>query len=256
LFKINDVSIFTGAASHYIDGGTVEFINKLVWFSGTETQDCYGAASLDGNGEPAFTEVRFGRDAKFGTLASCSSPFVQTVHITASTGNITSNGTVTASAAVFDDVTTTNVQNADYLKTDANGKIIAGSGSPTTSRVAWGVTGSNTMLANRDVVYLNNATGLWTKARANALTTLAVGIIDSVAGSAGNQDFSVVFAGAVSGYTDLDVGNWYWLSKTTVGGITSTFPTGSGELIDPVGIAVNSTTLFVVPARPSKLPTV
>jgi hypothetical protein len=256
LFKINDVSIFTGAASHYIDGGTVEFINKLVWFSGTETQDCYGAASLDGNGEPAFTEVRFGRDAKFGTLASCSSPFVQTVHITASTGNITSNGTVTASAAVFDDVTTTNVQNADYLKTDANGKIIAGSGSPTTSRVAWGVTGSNTMLSNRDVVYLNNATGLWTKARANALTTLAVGIIDSVAGSPGNQDFSVVFAGAVSGYTDLDVGNWYWLSKVTTGGITSTFPTGSGELIDPVGIAVNSTTLFVVPARPSKLPTV
>ena len=256
LFKINDVSIFTGAASHYIDGGTVEFINKLVWFSGTETQDCYGAASLDGNGEPAFTEVRFGRDAKFGTLASCSSPFVQTVHITASTGNITSNGTVTASAAVFDDVTTTNVRNADYLKTDANGKIIAGSGSPTTSRVAWGVTGSNTMLSNRDVVYLNNATGLWTKARANALTTLAVGIIDSVAGSPGNQDFSVVFAGAVSGYTDLDVGNWYWLSKNTVGGITSTLPTGSGELIDPVGIAVNSTTLFVVPARPSKLPTV
>jgi hypothetical protein len=256
LFKINDVSIFTGAASHYIDGGTVEFINKLVWFSGTETQDCYGEASLDGNGEPAFTEVRFGRDAKFGTLASCSSPFVQTVHITASTGNITSNGTVTASAAVFDDVTTTNVQNADYLKTDATGKIIAGSGSPTTSRVAWGVTGSNTMLANRDVVYLNNATGLWTKARANALTTLAVGIIDSVAGSPGNQDFSVVFAGAVSGYTDLDVGNWYWLSKVTTGGITSTFPTGSGELIDPVGIAVNSTTLFVVPARPSKLPTV
>ena len=256
LFKINDVSIFTGAASHYIDGGTVEFINKLVWFSGTETQDCYGEASLDGNGEPAFTEVRFGRDAKFGTLASCASSFVQTVHITASTGNITSNGTVTASAAVFDDVTTTNVQNADYLKTDANGKIIAGSGSPTTSRVAWGVTGSNTMLANRDVVYLNNATGLWTKARANALTTLAVGIIDSVAGSPGNQDFSVVFAGAVSGYTDLDVGNWYWLSKVTTGGITSTFPTGSGELIDPVGIAVNSTTLFVVPARPSKLPTV
>ena len=256
LFKINDVSIFTGAASHYIDGGTVEFINKLVWFSGTETQDCYGEASLDGNGEPAFTEVRFGRDAKFGTLASCSSPFVQTVHITASTGNITSNGTVTASAAVFDDVTTTNVRNADYLKTDANGKIIAGSGSPTTSRVAWGVTGSNTMLSNRDVVYLNNATGLWTKARANALTTLAVGIIDSVAGSPGNQDFSVVFAGAVSGYTDLDVGNWYWLSKNTVGGITSTLPTGSGELIDPVGIAVNSTTLFVVPARPSKLPTV
>lgn len=256
LFKINDVSIFTGAASHYIDGGTVEFINKLVWFSGTETQDCYGEASLDGNGEPAFTEVRFGRDAKFGTLASCSSPFVQTVHITASTGNITSNGTVTASAAVFDDVTTTNVQNADYLKTDANGKIIAGSGSPTTSRVAWGVTGSNTMLANRDVVYLNNATGLWTKARANALTTLAVGIIDSVAGSPGNQDFSVVFAGAVSGYINLDVGNWYWLSKVTTGGITSTFPTGSGELIDPVGIAVNSTTLFVVPARPSKLPTV
>ena len=256
LFKINDVSIFTGAASHYIDGGTVEFINKLVWFSGTETQDCYGAASLDGNGEPAFTEVRFGRDAKFGTLASCSSPFVQTVHITASTGNITSNGTVTASDAVFDDVTTTNVQNADYLKTDANGKIIAGSGSPTTSRVAWGVTGSNTMLSNRDVVYLNNATGLWTKARANALTTLAVGIIDSVAGSPGNQDFSVVFAGAVSGYINLDVGNWYWLSKVTTGGITSTFPTGSGELIDPVGIAVNSTTLFVVPARPSKLPTV
>lgn len=255
LFKINDTSIFTEAASHYIDGGTVEFINKLVWFSGTETQGCYGLTILDGNGEPPFTEVRFGRDAKFGTLASCSSPFVQTVHIAATTGNITSSGTVTASAVVGDDVTTTNVQSADYLKTDANGKIIAGSGSPTTSRVAWGVTGSNTTLSNRDVVYLDNATGLWTKARANALTTLAVGVIDSVAGSPGNQDFSVVFAGAVSGYTGLEVGNWYWLSKDVAGELTSTLPTGPGELVDPVGIAVNSTTLFVVPARPSKLPT-
>jgi len=255
LFKINDTSVFTGAASHYIDGGTVEFINKLVWFSGTETQDCYGVSLLDGNGEPPFSEVRFGRDAKFGTLASCASPFVSTLTLSAATGNITTQGDITSSGTVAaDDVVVANVTSADYLTTDSNGKIIAGSGTPTTSRVAWAVAGSNTTLANRDVVYLDNSTGLWTKARANSVTTLAAGVIDGVSGSAGNQGFSVIFAGAVSGYTGLEVGNFYWLSKDVAGGITATLPTGSGEFVDPVGIAVNSTTLFVLPARPHKLP--
>ena len=250
LFTIDDSSVFTGAASHYIDGGTVEFINKLVWFSGTETQDCYGFSILDGNGEPPFTEVRFGRDAKFGTLASCVSTFAPTIHIEASTGNVTTDGTVEAHT-----LKTTNVPSADYLKTDANGQVIAGSGNPTTNRLVLEITGSNTNLSDRDVVYLNNATSLWTKARANDLTTLAVAMIDNVTGTSGNQSFDVVFSGAVGGFTNLEVGNWYWLDTNTAGAITSTVPSGSGALIDPVGVAVNATTLFVVPARPHKLPT-
>jgi len=51
----------------------------------------------------------------------------------------------------------------------------------------------------------------------------------------------------------LEIGNWYWLSDTTAGGITSTRPVGSGDLVDPVGIAVSSTILMVIPARPNKL---
>ena len=257
LFKIDDNSLFTDAASHYIDGGTVEFINKLVWFSNAETQNCYGTAILDGNGEPAFTEVRFGRDAKFGTLASCSSPFVPTLSLSASTGNIGTTGTITTSNTITGyDVVVENVQSADYLKTDATGQIIAGVGSPVTNHVAWQVTGSNTSLSNRDVVYLNNATGLWTKAQANNPATLGIGMINGLSGSSGNQSFSVVFIGAVSGFTNLEIGNWYWLSDTVAGEITSTSPSGSGALVDPIGVAVNATTLFVTPARASKLPIV
>ena len=257
LFTIDDDSLFAGATSHYIDGGTVEFINKLIWFSNGETQDCYGNDTLDVNNEPQFTAVRFGRDAQFGTLASCSSPFVPTLSLSATTGNIGTIGTITTSNTITGyDVVVENVQSADYLKTNATGQIIAGVGSPVTNHVAWQVTGSNTSLSNRDVVYLNNATGLWTKAQANDPATLGIGMIDGLSGSSGNQSFSVVFIGAVSGFTNLEIGNWYWLSDTVVGGITSTSPSGSGALVDPIGVAVSATTLVVTPARASKLPIV
>jgi len=257
LFTIDDDSLFAGATSHYIDGGTVEFINKLVWFSNGETQDCYGNDTLDVNNEPPFTAVRFGRDAQFGTLASCDSPFVPTLSLSASTGNIGTMGTITTSNTITGwDVVVENVQSADYLKTNANGQIIAGVGSPVTNHVAWQVTGSNTSLSNRDVVYLDNATGLWTKAQANDPATLGIGMIDGLSGLSGNQSFSVVFIGAVSGFTNLEIGNWYWLSDTDAGGITSTSPSGSGALVDPIGVAVSATTLVVTPARASKLPIV
>lgn len=248
LFKVDDTTITNNTPRVFMDGGSTQFIGKFIWFANTETEDCYGSVILDQDGNPPFTEVRFERDVKFGTIAGCSDPFVTTLTIDASAGDIESSGDISASTF------TTSIISADYLKTDGTGQIIAGSGTPTTSRVALEVTGSNTTLANRDVVYLSNSTGLWTKARANDPTTLAVGVVDNVSGSAGNQTFSVVFAGSVSGWTGLDIGNWYWLDKNTAGGVVGTLPTGSGELVDPVGIAVSATELFVVPARPHKEP--
>jgi len=256
LFRINDTSVFTGAASHYVDGGTVEFINKLVWFSGTETQNCYGTATLDSNGEPPFTEVRFGRDAKFGTLASCNSPFVSKLNLFATTGNIETVGNITTSGTLNTyELVLPQITNADYLSTNANGKVIASSGVPSTNKIIISVTGSNTSLSNRDVVYLDNATGLWTKSQANNKLTLAVGVVDNVSGTAPNQSFSVVFFGTVAGYSGLEIGNWYWLSKNTAGSITDTRPTDYGDLVDPVGIAISSTSLFVITSRAHKLPT-
>ena len=109
------------------------------------------------------------------------------------------------------------------------------------------------------MVYYDVDNSKWTKSQADSQTTLAVGMVDNVTGSSGNQAFNVVFCGAVASITDdasaaLVIGQWYWLSASVAGGITKTQPSGSsGTLIDPVGVCTAATTLMVVPARPHKV---
>tara|TARA_R100001015_G_C4634444_1_gene200958 strand:+ start:109 stop:2010 length:1902 start_codon:yes stop_codon:yes gene_type:complete len=187
--------------------------------------------------------IRMYRDVDVGTATG--TPCVYTSRITLDAGN----GQV--EALEFKDST---LANATYLSADANGVIQKETGSiPATNRVGLSVTGSNTTLVNTNVVYLDN-TGVWAKAVRTDQTKLAVGVIDDKTGADGNQSFTVVFCGLVDGFSSLTVGDWCWLSNTA-GGITQTAPSGSGDIIDPVGIAITATSIMVMPARPHQLPT-
>tara|TARA_R100000458_G_C8178823_1_gene176600 strand:- start:194 stop:688 length:495 start_codon:yes stop_codon:yes gene_type:complete len=158
----------------------------------------------------------------------------------------------------------TGTTSSDYLKTDSSGNVVAGTGTVSLTRVSYSVTGSDTSFAtdgsdDGKAIYHNGT--VWTLARANDEGTLCVAVIDDITGSSGDQTFNVVFCGGVPGYdgdqidgaSALVPGDWYWLSSANAGKITNTRPTGSGALVDTVGMAVTTTQLFVVPTRPNKL---
>lgn len=51
--------------------------------------------------------------------------------------------------------------------------------------------------------------------------------------------------GPVTAYTGLVPGNKYFLSTSVPGGLQATPPTGSGEVVHSIGIAVSSETLYI-----------
>jgi len=204
--------------------------------------------------------IRSNRGMAFGYHgATETDSWTQTIYFKEDTGDITISGDInadnltTTSAIETPSLNISGVLSADFLKTDSSGNVVAGSGDTELNRVSYNVVGSDTSLTDRQAVYLNNSTELWTTARADNETTLCSGFVDNITGSDGDQTFDIVFVGSITGFTSLEIGNWYWLSDTTAGGITSTRPVGSGDLVDPVGIAVSSTILMVIPARPNKL---
>jgi hypothetical protein len=180
---------------------------------------------------------------------------VSCVDVTA-TGNVTA--TTTSTEIHGYDMKIENLKSKAVLGTDSSGKIIDAGSTPTLNKLIYSVTANpGSALSAGDVVYLNRdgTTYVWTKSIATSENTCAVAVVDSVTASGSNQDIDVVFAGLVSGYSspDLVPGDWYFLSKTTAGGITNTLPTGVNDIVDPVGMAVTTSSLFVVPARPNKL---
>ena len=145
------------------------------------------------------------------------------------------------------------------LGTDSSGYIIEGTASPSINKIAYSASQTqgtgDTEIDDNLVVYLNKDSGLWTKAGADSIYTLGMGVVDNKAGTT-SITFNVVFCGEVGGFSSLTPGQWYWLETDASqhGDITATQPsTSSGTLVDPIGVAVTATTLFVVPARPHQV---
>ncbi len=237
-------------------GTVTEISSPNIVFGSTSSKDCYGTFLSFGGGGPIDSPIRILRGVNVGTVDNCTNnAFTSRFTVFETTGNFTSAGDATITGTVtggeFKDAT---LANATYLSADANGVISKETGSiPATNRLSLAITGSNTTLSDRDVVYLDNSSGLWTKSVASDPSKLSIGMIDDKTGSDGSQSFNVIFSGSVGGFSSLEVGNYCWLSGT--GGITQTRPTSAGALVDPVGLAVSATTVYVLPARPHKEPT-
>ena len=100
--------------------------------------------------------------------------------------------------------------------------------------------------AVKDVVRLSG--GTWVKAQADSLANAReVGIVSEVVDA---STFRVVSHGYVTGLTGLTAGSVYYLSASTAGLLTTTEPTGFGQVSVPVFIADTTTSGFVMSQRP------
>ena len=93
------------------------------------------------------------------------------------------------------------------------------------------------------VVQMN--AGVWSLAIANSSTTLGVGVVSFIVDV---NNFKFAIAGKLTGLAGLTAGEYYFVSDTLAGTITSTEP---ASYSNPVGLAVSTTELLILPYRPS-----
>ena len=97
-------------------------------------------------------------------------------------------------------------------------------------------------------VYIDG-TGILRAALADDISTAKViGVVSDT--DVSGTPCTIKATGSVDAYTGLTPGVRYFLSETVAGGIQSTVPTTSGHVIKMVGIALDSTTLFIDTTQP------
>jgi hypothetical protein len=98
-------------------------------------------------------------------------------------------------------------------------------------------------IADRDALYISSANKV-SPAQGNA--TPNAYLIGFARGAApANSSVEVVSEGLLDGFSGLTPGARYYLSPTTPGAITSTLPTGTGNIIVKVGFAKSATELQI-----------
>jgi hypothetical protein len=153
-----------------------------------------------------------------------------------STGSpVTQESTVDSSAGAGD--------SGKLISLDGSGKIDSsfmptGFGADTRT-----VTAGETLAAG-DLIYMD-ATPEAFKADANSDAKAAIGFVLAgiTAAATGTAYFG---SGIISGLSGLTAGAKYYLD-TTAGGITTTKPSGSGDIIQQVGVALSATELYFEP---------
>ncbi len=88
----------------------------------------------------------------------------------------------------------------------------------------------------------------WLKAIASGSDTLGIGIVSSVDDG---DNCTITFTGIVSGLSGLVAGEYYFVSTTTPGGLTSTKPVSGYE--NPILFATDTTEGIVFAYRPSEV---
>jgi hypothetical protein len=81
--------------------------------------------------------------------------------------------------------------------------------------------------------------------RAQADSSSSGPVIGFVASKPSSTTCRVITSGPISGFVGLTAGAKYYLSHTTAGAITATPTATVGQVVQKVGIAMNSTTLFI-----------
>lgn len=106
------------------------------------------------------------------------------------------------------------------------------------------VTAGETLAAG-DLIYLDSAPEAF-KADANTDSKAAIGFVLAgiTAAATGTAYFG---SGIISGLSGLTPGAKYYLSATTPGGIATTKPSGAGDIIQQIGVALSATELYFEP---------
>ena len=121
---------------------------------------------------------------------------------------------------------------------------VSGGGGSSTGNTT-DITQSSHGLAAKDAIRHNGSS--WVKAQADDNSTLALGIVTAVADS---NNFTVAQAGrfTISSH-GLTVGQWYYLSSSSAGGLTATEP----AISQPIVYVESASVIFVYPYRPTNL---
>lgn len=104
---------------------------------------------------------------------------------------------------------------------------------------------SETIASGALVNYFDSGAGVMKVRNADAsLTTKrAVGFV--LVGGAAASTLSVYFLGRNTAVSALTPGARYFLSDSTPGGYTTTAPTGSGKIVQSVGVAISATDINI-----------
>ena len=131
-----------------------------------------------------------------------------------------------------------------YVRDNANNIVEIGGGG-SASGATTDVTQSSHGFAVKDCI--RHTGSAWTKAQANSNSTLALGVVTAVADS---NTFTVAQSGRFELTSHgLTVGQWYYLSNSSAGGLTTTEP----AISQPLVYVESANFLFVFPYRPTNL---
>ena len=131
-----------------------------------------------------------------------------------------------------------------YVRDNSNNIVEIGGGG-SASGATTDVTQSSHGFAVKDCI--RHTGSAWTKARANSNSTLALGVVTAVANS---NTFTVAQSGRFELTSHgLTVGQWYYLSESSAGALTTTEP----AISQPLVYVESANFLFVFPYRPTNL---
>jgi hypothetical protein len=117
--------------------------------------------------------------------------------------------------------------------------INSSGGTSTTNLVSGNVFACPAGVAINDAVYVNGGDNV---DRANATTIGTAPVFGMVISKPTATTCNILYAGELTGFVGLVPGNVYYLN-TINGGITNVAPTTSGNVVQKLGVARNSTTL-------------
>src|SRR5574337_803908 len=136
------------------------------------------------------------------------------------------------------------MSNLGIAQTSITGKSTAG-GSGSSNSTLNVVQTAHGFSVGQAIYYTGTA---WALAEANSTATLAIGIVSTVADA---NDFTVMFEGFINTLSGLTAGNYYFVSDSTPGLVTSVEPTNINSYSNPILFALSTSSGIVLPFRPS-----
>ena len=132
-----------------------------------------------------------------------------------------------------------------YIRDNSNNIVAIAGGGGTASGATTEVTQSSHGFSVKDCIRHNGTN--WVKAQANSAATLALGMVTEVADS---NTFTVAQSGRFElSSHGLTVGQWYYLSADTAGGLVTAEP----SLSQPLVYVESANHVFVYPYRPTNV---
>lgn len=148
---------------------------------------------------------------------------------------------------VVGEVAVNTVDQKIYIRDSSDNIVVVGSvASGGSESLQWSVTQTSHGFSVGDAIYLDSVSEEYELAQADDATTLGAFIVSAVADT---NNFTLTQNGKIGGLSGLTTGQYYFVSNTTAGAITSNEPTSGYD--NPILFALSETEGVVLPYRPA-----